>query len=224
MISSPIFSQLARDYRPLRILWAGLAVWSISVFSTGISTSFWWACLSRTTTGIGEAAFLCVSPTVINQCAPKKYKSSWIAIFYASIPFGYAIGNICGGIRINSSLFSPQKSWGIIFCLEALAMLPLILSVMVLKGPNTLEDLDTEKLFDPRIKDESTFMSLLKSVFSLCKNRLYVLTTLGYAAQTFTFGGFAYYGIDYSQTALKLNKETASNGMIELQIFFFCDL
>jgi hypothetical protein len=46
----------------------------------------------------GEAAFLVLAPPFIDRVAPDDKKGLWLSLFYATIPFGMAIGFGLGGV------------------------------------------------------------------------------------------------------------------------------
>eukprot|EP00467_Chlorarachnion_reptans_P004752 CAMPEP_0114520764 /NCGR_PEP_ID=MMETSP0109-20121206/19799_1 /TAXON_ID=29199 /ORGANISM="Chlorarachnion reptans, Strain CCCM449" /LENGTH=481 /DNA_ID=CAMNT_0001701769 /DNA_START=253 /DNA_END=1695 /DNA_ORIENTATION=+ len=60
------------------------------------------------------------------------------------------------------------------------------------------------------------FFEELKIVLN---NRIYVLVILGYAAQTFVVGAFAYWGIEYVEKALHLDESTATLSFGGLTVF-----
>jgi MFS family permease len=54
--------------------------------------------LSRFVIGFGQASFLALCVTVIDDIAPAKYKSTYMSIFLSSTPFGIAAGYGIAGL------------------------------------------------------------------------------------------------------------------------------
>jgi MFS family permease len=73
-------------------------VWVAAVVFSGFSQDFWTLLLARSLTGVGEASFLVMAAPLIDFFAPPTKRSTWLAIFYAAIPIGYAAGAAVGGI------------------------------------------------------------------------------------------------------------------------------
>ena len=68
--------------------------------------------MSRALVGVGEAAFLVLAPPFIDRVAPDDKKGLWLSLFYATIPFGMAIGFGLGGAKscagVSKLLQLPQ--------------------------------------------------------------------------------------------------------------------
>ena len=57
---------------------------------------------------------------LVDDAAPRKAKSQWLAAFYLCIPTGYALGYILGGA------VAGPLGWRTVFALEAAGMAPFI--------------------------------------------------------------------------------------------------
>jgi hypothetical protein len=111
----------------------------------------------------------------------------WLSIFYSSIPIGYALGFIASGSVIGNDLFGQTWSWRSVFIFEGVIMIPFIFYVFRMSGPKSMKELDTEGT----IIHASGLSEFLQNFFSLLRNRIWVVSSLGYAAQTFLLGGFS---------------------------------
>lgn len=67
---------------------------------------------ARAVSGIGEASFIGLAPTYIDDIAPKNRQSMWLAIFFSMIPIGAATGYGIAGI------FTEYLNWRSTFLVE----------------------------------------------------------------------------------------------------------
>ncbi len=81
----------------LRIAAAGVAVWSIATFTSGLASTFLWLLFARALVGIGEATYTVVTPSLLSDHYPSERRGRALSIFYAAMPFGIAIGYAMGG-------------------------------------------------------------------------------------------------------------------------------
>jgi MFS family permease len=124
MLTSPIFAQLAYRILPTRLMCFGLLVWCGATFLTASAPTFWVLILARALSGVGEASFCAIAPTTIDNVAPAKSRTTWLSIFFAAIPCGYAVGYVVGGS------LAEYATWRLTFVLEALVMLPFAIACL----------------------------------------------------------------------------------------------
>ena len=122
LLSSPVFASLASspDRNEMRLIAYGLLVWATSVLGCAFSAGFWSLLLCRMVVGVGEASFVALASPFIDDAAPPERKTLWLAVFYACIPVGYALGFLYGGT------VAVAVGWRAAFALESLMMVPFI--------------------------------------------------------------------------------------------------
>lgn len=95
-LASPIMAQLSRYMKSGLLLSIGMVAWCLATglcfFASGLPHGFEFLMVMRCLTGIGEAAFICLSPALIDDVAPPTQRSRWLAIFFSMLPLGYAAG------------------------------------------------------------------------------------------------------------------------------------
>ena len=96
-VTSPIFGQLADRGARKGIIAAGVAVWSIATFASGLATTALALVLGRAMVGVGEASYATLAPTIIDDMSPPDRKGRWLSVFYVAIPVGSALGYLTGG-------------------------------------------------------------------------------------------------------------------------------
>eukprot|EP00889_Picochlorum_renovo_P003013 jgi/Picre1/30043/NNA_005415.t1 len=120
LISSPIFAHASKTSASMKLIGYGLSIWFVSVLRLCRILGFWSLLLCRMIVGVGEASFVALASPFIDDYAPKEHKTRWLAVFYACIPVGYALGFLYGG------LVGSFVGWRAAFALEAVMMLPFI--------------------------------------------------------------------------------------------------
>mmetsp|Transcript_5387 Transcript_5387/g.7946 ORF Transcript_5387/g.7946 Transcript_5387/m.7946 type:complete len:509 (+) Transcript_5387:24-1550(+) len=138
MIASPIFAHFATKAHPLLLISMGLTFWCIAVVGTGLSLEYGTILLARTATGVGEAAFACLAPPLIDLRAPPAYKSIWMSVFYLFIPVGYAFGYLVAGQWHSSETVKGSLSWRIPFIAMGILISPFIAFIYCKSGDKTL--------------------------------------------------------------------------------------
>ena len=74
----------------------GVLIWSLATFASGMAPSFAALIVARVVIGIGEASYTVVTPSLLGDYFPPERRSRILAIFYAAIPVGSAIGFVVG--------------------------------------------------------------------------------------------------------------------------------
>jgi len=175
-IASPLFGRLGDLFSRKRLISAGVAVWSLATAGAGLARSFWQMFLPRSLVGIGEASYATISPGIIADYYPEERRGRALAIFYAAIPAGSALGFILGGA------LAEQFGWRSAFFIVGLPGLLFAILALAIREPKrgAAEAGATARLAPP---------SWLATYEMLWRNSVYVTVTLGYVAYTFAMGG-----------------------------------
>ncbi|HVO21702.1 MAG TPA: MFS transporter [Anaeromyxobacter sp.] len=178
-VASLAFGRLGdRGSRP-RLLAAGVLLWSVATSLAGAARGFASLFAARAAVGVGEAAYGTISPGLIADLFPRASRGRALAVFYAAIPVGSALGYVVGGLADRA------LGWRAAF--------------LVAGVPGLLLALPCARLADPPrgCHDEGAPAappaSALSAYLGLARNRGYALTVLGYAAYTFAVGGMAFW-------------------------------
>lgn len=116
----PLFAHLSHYYRTGTLMATGLGMWVAAAVFAAISAEMYSLAIARMLIGIGEASFAGLAPTYIDDIAPTPTRTTWLAIFYATIPIGAALGyGVAGPI-------AELWHWRLVFIIEAVLMLPCV--------------------------------------------------------------------------------------------------
>ena len=176
-LSAPVFGTLG-DRRPRpRLIGAGVALWSVATVLSGFATSFLALFAARASVGVGEAAYGTIAPSLLSDYYPAERRGRVMAIFFAAIPVGAALGYVIGG------LVDAHYGWRRAFFVAGAPGLLLAALCFALRDP-------PRGAQDPAPR-EPPAANLGETYRRLLRNRPYVLTVFGYAAYTFAVGGLA---------------------------------
>jgi len=112
---------------------------------------------------------------------------------------------------ITMNLFGKIWTWRSLFIAEAFLMVPFIIVVIFARGPKNIKEVEdrlnpTASSPSSHQKPQKTFGAVWSDAKTLIQNPVYMLIVLGYAAQTFVVGGFAFFGLKYAEKYLKYSK------------------
>ncbi len=164
---------LARRWSRKTVLLVSAAVWMAATVASGWASGLVSLLIFRIALGLGQAAFTAGAPTAIDDKVPPAFRGRALAVFYAAIPLGTALAFILGGV------LGKALGWQWTFISLGILGLPLLF----LLGASKVGSGPTSK----------STTSILHELAGLAKSRRYVLAVAGYAAQTFTLGGFAFW-------------------------------
>jgi MFS family permease len=183
-VTSPFFGYLADRVSRTNLIMIGTGLWSAASGLSGFSRSGIQMFLSRAAVGVGEASNISSTPSILADLFPRKDLNKAMAIWTATIPVGSALGFVLGGFIEN------HFGWRMAFFVAGIPGLILIAAFyFFVKEPiRGRFDKEEKSLFPPTFKND---------VKKLLKNTKYIYAVLGYAAFTFTVGGFASWAPKY---------------------------
>jgi MFS family permease len=175
-IASPVCGRFGDLFTRKYMISAGICLWSFATAGAGLARSFWQMIVPRSLVGIGEASYATVSPGIITDYYPEKQRGRALAVFYAAIPVGSALGFVLGGV------LAQQFGWRAAFMVVGLPGLIFALLALSIREP-------MRGASDNEIPVDDTTPSLFAVYKMLWHNSTYVTVTLGYVAYTFALGG-----------------------------------
>ncbi len=182
-VSAPLFGGYGSRPWRLRLLAAGIGVWSLATAAAGLATSYPALLAARASVGIGEAAYSAIAPAVIADLFPAAVRTRAFAVFYAATPVGSALGYLLGGA------VDHRYGWRAAFFVAGLPGLVLALAALALADPGPGADApDGSPTTTAPVPAAAAGFGAYRL---LLRNRPYVRAVLGYAAYTFAIGGIA---------------------------------
>lgn len=198
-VTSPFFGWLGDRVSRKWLIMAGVAVWSIGTFCSGIAGTLTSLIMFRVLVGLGEASYGTISPAWIADLYPTEKRNNALSIFYVAIPVGSALGYIIGG------LIAAHYGWRHAFFWAGGPGLLLAFLILGLREPERgASDAKAVRIEEAGVRPQST------SYFALVKNGPYVRVVLGYVAQTFALGAFSYWGPTFLQRVHGMSLESAN--------------
>ncbi len=178
-LTSPIFGSLGDRRRRPPLIALGVAIWSLATGLAGFARGFWTLFVSRSTVGVGEAAYGTIAPAILSDFFPIERRGRVFAVFFSAIPIGSAAGYVLGG------LVDQHFGWRAAFWIAGFpGLLLAILVLMVKDPPRGQQDAHAPRASGASARD---------AYRDLLRNRPYVLAVLGYAAYTFALGGLGFW-------------------------------
>jgi MFS transporter, Spinster family, sphingosine-1-phosphate transporter len=178
-VTSPFFGRLGDLFTRKYLIAAGVAVWSLATAGAGLARSFWQMFVPRSLVGIGEASYATISPGIIADYYPEERRGRALAVFYAAIPAGSAMGFVLGGI------LAEKFGWRTAFYVVGLPGLLFAMLALWIREPRrgASERGQAEGEPAPRLPH------LMETYRMLWRNKTYVTVTAGFIAYTFALGG-----------------------------------
>ena len=128
-LACPVSGWLGDRAKRLHVAAAGVAIWSLATFTSGLAMSFAWLALARAVVGIGEASYTVITPSLLSDHYPAERRARALSIFYAAMPVGIALGYVLGG------QVGARFGWRPAFFIAGGPGLVLALALLLLREP-----------------------------------------------------------------------------------------
>jgi len=173
----PVAGWLGDHRNRLRLAAGGVFVWSLATVASGLAPTYGLLLLARAVTGVGEACYAVVTPSLLSDCYRPEQRARMLGIFYAAIPVGSALGYIVGGV------VGEAHGWRSAFFVAGAPGMALAFLLWLLVEP-------TRGAFDasPATAAPDGLGPLLRA---LARRRSYVVNTAAQVVYTFAIGGLA---------------------------------
>jgi MFS family permease len=200
---SPVTGWLGDRYRRLVLASVGVAVWSVATVGSGLAPTFAVLLVARAITGVGEASYAVVTPSLIADLYPPDRRGRALAVFYAAIPVGTALGYVAGGA------VGTAWSWRAAFLLAGAPGAVLAFVLLAIREPR-------RGAFDT--PSAGIGLALGPSLAALAARPSYTFNTVAQIGYTFVLGGLAAWMPTYfvRERALSLATATATFGAVLL--------
>ena len=172
-LACPASGLLGDRSKRLHIAAAGVALWSLATFASGLVASFAWLALARAVVGIGEASYTVVTPSLLADHYPPDRRGRALSIFYAAMPVGIALGYVLGG------QIGARFGWRPAFFVAGGPGLVLALALLFLREP-------PRGRFDQPSRPAT---SLRETIAALRRRPSFFFNMAGQTVFTFSMGG-----------------------------------
>ena len=181
MISAPILGLLADRISRWLIVGSAVILWSLASGASGLAATFAILVATRVCIGIGEGGYGPAAPTILADLFPIETRGRTMAIFYAAIPVGSALGYVIGG------LVGAHFGWRWAFYLVTPPGLLLGLLCFWQRDPRVAAH---------HLEQESPRRSI-RDYLRLFSTRSYLINCVAQTLMTFVTGGLGFWAAAY---------------------------
>jgi MFS family permease len=181
MISAPILGLLADRFSRWIIVGFAVILWSLASGASGLAATFAILFATRVFVGIGEGGYGPAAPTILADLFPIERRGRIMAIFYAAIPVGSALGYVIGG------LIGVNLGWRWAFYLVAPPGLLLGFLCFLQRDP---------RVGARQIAYESP-KRRMRDYLRLFRTRSYLINCIAQTLMTFVTGGLGFWASAY---------------------------
>jgi MFS transporter, Spinster family, sphingosine-1-phosphate transporter len=191
MVAAPVFGAWGDRGSRTRPIALGIFIWSLATVLSGLARSYPQLLAGRALVGIGEAAYVAISPALLADLFGAKSRGRVYSVLNMAIPVGSALGYIVGG------LIGHHFGWRAVFFVAGAPGLVLSACVLWLPDPprGAQEPRPEPAPGAPQgsgaERSAAAIAGAIATYLSLLRRGPYVLLVLGYAAYTFALGGLA---------------------------------
>lgn len=201
MLSAPALGWLADRYSRWATIGVAAIIWSFATALSGLAATMLVLFVARILVGIGEGGYSPAAPPIISDLFPTARRGFMLAIFFAAIPAGSALGYFLGG------LINVHMGWRAAF--------------YIVSGPGLLLGLFCFFRKDPRRRsssgerrDKTSRANYLQTLVTLIKRPSYAFNVAAQTAMAFALGGLAYWMPAYLQFRHQPVSATALLGVL----------
>ncbi|RDD43011.1 Protein spinster-like protein 1 [Trichoplax sp. H2] len=188
---SPVFGFLGDRYNRNTLMSMGLLMWASVTFASSFVAKgkqhFWLFLLLRACSGIGEASYGIIAPTIIADLFTDRKRTTALALYYLAVPIGSALGFLVGTFVAKAA-----KTWRAAFWVSpGIGVVTAVICILFNENPPRGNAEVNSNVTDNWHGFRAT--SWITDIKAILKTRTYVLSSLGYACQFFTIGALAFW-------------------------------
>ena len=181
MVSAPILGLLADRFSRWIIVGWAVILWSLASGGSGLAATFAILFATRICVGIGEGGYGPAAPTILADLFPIETRGRIMAVFYAAIPVGSALGYVIGGV------VGAHLGWRWAFYVVTPPGLLLGLLCFFQRDPRVGADHLVQR--SPRRS--------LRDYVTLFRTRSYLINCVAQTLMTFVTGGLGFWASAY---------------------------
>ncbi|GMT24776.1 hypothetical protein PFISCL1PPCAC_16073, partial [Pristionchus fissidentatus] len=189
-VGSPVFGYLGDRYSRKWLMVVGLLVWTLSVLGSSLmpQTKFGGFVSMRGLFGIGQAAYVTVSPSLIADIFAGSKRSTMLMLYYFGIPVGSGLGFIVGS---QVASVTGDWRWGIraTTILDAICLVLIIIFVKERPRGITEHEGAVPEKQEKSVQHSSYGADLL----SLFKNATFMTSSFAYTCVIFVTGTLSWW-------------------------------
>ena len=193
MVSAPILGLLADRFSRWIIVGSAVILWSLASGGSGLAATFAILFATRICVGIGEGGYGPAAPTILADLFPIQTRGRIMAIFYAAIPVGSALGYVIGG------LVGAHMGWRWAFYLVTPPGLLLGLVCFLQRDPRVGAHHPVQQSPRRNVRD----------YVKLFRTRSYLVNCVAQTLMTFVQGGLGFWAAAY----LRYRNQSADVGV-----------
>src|SRR5260221_2659698 len=185
VVVSPLAGWLGDRQPRFRLAAVGVFIWSAATFGSGLAPTYAFLVAARALIGVVEASYTVVTPSLLSDFYPTSRRGSVLAIFYAAVPIGSAMGYVLGG------QITAHFGWRTAFFVAGVPGAALAALLLFLRDPpRGAQDVKAVA----KKKDPATISSVVviaNAVRELVARPSFVVNTAAQTIYTFAVGGLA---------------------------------
>jgi MFS family permease len=162
------------------LLAAGVGIWGLATFASGMAQTYGQMALARSILGIGEATYGVIAPTLLLDLFRRGQRARVLSGFYLAMPIGSALGMVLGGA------IAEHDRWQTAFFLVGAPAIVAAIGALFLPEPvrGASEEVDAA-----RLRSHERVGATWEDYRDLLVNSSYTYAVFGLTAYTFAIGG-----------------------------------
>jgi MFS family permease len=139
-----VFGALADRYNRRRLIYIGVAIWSVGTAACGIAHNYWHLLLARVGVGVGEASLHPNATSMISDLFPRQRIGSAMAVYGLGSTVGAGTAVMIGGVIVEAvsrlggisiPLLGDLRPWQVVFFIVGVPGTLLALSIFTVPEP-----------------------------------------------------------------------------------------
>lgn len=199
-----VFGALADRVNRRRLIYVGVAIWSIATAACGVAQNFWHLLTARVGVGVGEAALNPSATSMISDLFPRAKLTTAMAVYALGSTVGNGTALIIGGLIVDLvshmdviavPILGDIRPWQAVFFIVGIPGALFALSIFSVPEPVRRNQRSQQR----RAGLSASYAGLIK--FMKARPRFFLCHYLGFTLATAVVsGGAAWYPVHISRT------------------------